>query len=64
MWLKVTLPFRRKPYTMNQQPDAKRMKNDQGQALAEKSKQSTARMIELDICSSDEEFWMIMIVFV
>ncbi|GAV62905.1 zf-primase domain-containing protein [Cephalotus follicularis] len=39
----------------HKQQDAKRKKTEQGQALADKSKQGSGKMIELDFVSSDEE---------
>lgn len=41
----------------NQQADDKRRKTDQGQALADKTQKGTGKMIELDMVSSDEDFW-------
>lgn len=40
---------------MNNEPDAKRKKTDYGQASAEKSKNETGKMIELEIFGSDED---------
>lgn len=44
---------------MNNEPDAKRKKTDYGQASAEKSKNETGKMIELEIFGSDEDIWVI-----
>jgi hypothetical protein len=64
MLLKVHLSLLRKPSTMkaessvmrNQQLDAKRKKTEQqGQGVADKTKQYTGKLIELDFVSSDEE---------
>lgn len=64
MLLKVHLSLLRKPSTMkaessvmrNQQLDAKRKKTEQqGLGVADKTKQYTGKLIELDFVSSDEE---------
>lgn len=44
---------------MKNQPDAKRMKIDQGQPSVDKAKQGIGKMIELDIFGSDEEMWLL-----
>lgn len=55
MWLRksstVNLDSSIKP-----QPDSKRQKPVQGHPVADKSKPGTAKMIELEVVSSDEEF--------
>jgi minichromosome maintenance protein 10 len=42
--------------TRNRQLDVKRIKTE-GQGLVDKTTKSTGKMIELDLVSSDEDFW-------
>lgn len=62
MALNVYLSYLRKsstakpnPSVVKQQPDTKRKKTDVDQALMDKTKQGTGKMIELNYVSSDEE---------